>query len=135
MRPASPVSSHEMFDLRGKRALVTGGSRGIGRAVALALADAGADVAITSRKGDDAEPAARELRAKGRRSLALLLELRSHASIRVCFERLQKEWGRIDVLVNNAGTNVPADLASLEDDAWDTVVDTDLKGLAFVTQA
>ena len=72
---------------------------------------------------------------RGRRSLALLLEVRSHASIRVCFERLQKEWGRIDVLVNNAGTNVPADLASLEDDAWDTVVDTDLKGLAFVTQA
>jgi len=123
------------FDLAGKRALVTGGNRGIGRAISVALAEAGADIAITSRKGDDAEPFARELRAKGRRSLALLLEVRNASSIRVCFERLQREWGRIDILVNNAGTNVPTDLASLEEDAWDTVVDTDLKGLAFVTQA
>jgi len=123
------------FDLAGKRALVTGGNRGIGRAISVALAEAGADIAITSRKGDDAEPFARELRAKGRRSLALLLEVRNAPSIRVCFERLQREWGRIDILVNNAGTNVPTDLASLEEDAWDTVVDTDLKGLAFVTQA
>ena len=123
------------FELSGRRALVTGGARGIGRAIATALADAGADVAITSRKGDDAEPLAREIRAKGRRSLALLLEVRNQPSIRVCFERLRKEWGTIDVLVNNAGTNVPTDLAALDEDAWDTVVDTDLKGLAFVTQA
>jgi NAD(P)-dependent dehydrogenase (short-subunit alcohol dehydrogenase family) len=123
------------FDLRGKRALVTGGSRGIGRAIALALAEAGADVAITSRKGDDAEPAAREIRAKGRRSIALLLEVRNAASIRVCFERLHREWGSLDILVNNAGTNIPTDLESLDEDTWDTVIDTDLKGVAFVTQA
>jgi NAD(P)-dependent dehydrogenase (short-subunit alcohol dehydrogenase family) len=123
------------FDLQGKRALVTGGSRGIGRATALALANAGADVAITSRKGDDAEPVAREIRAKGRRSIALLLEVRNAASIRVCFERLRREWGRLDVLVNNAGTNIPTNLESLDEDTWDTVIDTDLKGVAFVTQA
>jgi len=123
------------FDLQGKRALVTGGSRGLGRAIALALAEAGADVAITSRKGDDAEPIAKEIRAQGRGSLALLLEVRNAASIRVCFERLKAEWGSIDILVNNAGTNVPTDLAGLDEDSWDVVVDTDLKGLAFVTQA
>jgi 2-deoxy-D-gluconate 3-dehydrogenase len=123
------------FDLSGKRALVTGGARGIGRAIALALAEAGADVAITSRKGDDAEPVAREIRGKGRRSIALLLEVRNRASIRVCFERLAREWGTIDILVNNAGTNIPTDLESLDEDGWDTVVDTDLKGVAFVTQA
>jgi 2-deoxy-D-gluconate 3-dehydrogenase len=123
------------FDLSGKRALVTGGGRGIGRAIALALAEAGADVAITSRKGDDAEPVAREIRGKGRRSIALLLEVRNRASIRVCFERLAREWGTIDILVNNAGTNIPTDLESLDEDGWDTVVDTDLKGVAFVTQA
>ncbi|TMG45173.1 MAG: SDR family oxidoreductase [Chloroflexi bacterium] len=123
------------FDLGGKRALVTGGSRGIGRAIAFALADAGADVAITSRKGDDAEPVAREIRAKGRRSLALLLEVRNAPSIRVCFERLGREWGSLDILVNNAGTNIPTDLESLDESSWDTVVDTDLKGVAFVTQA
>jgi 2-deoxy-D-gluconate 3-dehydrogenase len=123
------------FDLSGKRALVTGGARGIGRAIALALAEAGADVAITSRKGDDAEPVAREIRGKGRRSIALLLEVRNRASIRVCFERLAREWWTIDILVNNAGTNIPTDLESLDEDGWDTVVDTDLKGVAFVTQA
>ena len=123
------------FGLEGKRALVTGGSRGIGHAIALALADAGADVALTSRKGDDAEPAAREVRAKGRRSLALLLDVRHQRSIEVCFERLDREWGGVDILVNNAGTNIPQDALTVDADSWDTVVDTDLKGLVFVTQA
>jgi NAD(P)-dependent dehydrogenase (short-subunit alcohol dehydrogenase family) len=114
---------------------VTGSARGIGRAIALAMADAGADVAVTSRNGDDAEPVAREIRAKGRRSVALLLEVRHAKSIRVCFERLDREWGSLDTLVNSAGVNIPQDLASVDEDSWDTVVDTDLKGLAFVTQA
>jgi len=123
------------FDLHGKRALVTGGSRGIGRAVALALAESGADVALTSRNGDDAEPVAREIRAKGRRSLGLLLDVRHARSIRVCFERLDREWGGLDILVNNAGTNIPQDLMHVDEDSWDTVVDSDLKGLVFTTQA
>ena len=123
------------FDLTGKRSLVTGGGRGIGRAIALALADAGADVAITSRNSDDAEPVAAEIRAKGRRSLALVLDVRTGASIRACFERLAREWGTIDILVNNAGTNIPTDLVSLDEEGWDTVIDTNLKGVAFVTQA
>jgi len=122
------------FDLKGKRSLVTGGGRGIGRAIALALADAGADVAITSRKGD-AEPVAAEIRNKGRRCVALVLDVRDGASIRACFDRLAGEWGTIDILVNNAGTNIPTDLESLDEAGWDTVVDTNLKGVAFVTQA
>ncbi len=123
------------FRLEGKRALVTGGSRGIGRAIALALADAGADVSVTSRNGDDGEPVAREIRAMGRRSIALLLEVRHQGSIRVCFERHDREMGGLDILVNNAGTNIAQDLRSLDEDSWDTVVDSDLKGLVFVTQA
>lgn len=123
------------FDLSGKRALVTGGGRGIGRAIALALAGAGADVAITSRKADDAEPVAREIRGKGTRSMALALDVRTGASIRACFERIAREWGTIDIVVNNAGTNIPTDLVSLDEEGWDTVVDTDLKSVAFVTQA
>ena len=107
----------------------------MGRAIALALADAGADVAVTSRNGNDAEPVAVALRAMGRRSIALLLEVRNEAAIRVCFERIDREWGSIDILVNNAGTNIPQDLDTLDEDSWDTVVDIDLKGLVFVTQA
>jgi len=105
------------FDLSGRRALVTGGGRGIGRAIALALAGAGADVAITSRKPEDVEPVAAEIRAKGRKSLALVLDVRDGTSIRACFERIAREWGTIDILVNNAGTNIPTDLASLEESA------------------
>ena len=123
------------FGLEGKQALVTGSARGIGRAIALGLAQAGADVAVTSRNGDDAEPVARELRALGRRSVALLLDVRHAKSIRVCFERLDRQWGSPDILVNSAGVNVPQDLRTIDEDSWDTVVDTDLKGLAFVTQA
>ena len=123
------------FGLDGRRALVTGSARGIGRVIALAMADAGANVAVTSRNGDDAEPVAREIRAKGRQSLALLLDVRHALSIRVCFERLDREWGSLDTLVNNAGVNIPQDLASIDEGSWDTVVDTDLKGMVFVTQA
>jgi NAD(P)-dependent dehydrogenase (short-subunit alcohol dehydrogenase family) len=123
------------FDLTDRRALVTGSGRGIGRAIALALADAGADVAITSRKVEDAEPVAAETRAQGRKSVALALDVRNGASIRACFDPIAHEWGTIDILVNNAGTNIPTDLASLDEDGWDTVVDTNLKGVAFVTQA
>jgi NAD(P)-dependent dehydrogenase (short-subunit alcohol dehydrogenase family) len=123
------------FDLTGRRSLITGGGRGIGRAIALALAEAGADVAITSRKRDDAEPVAQEIRSKGRKSIALALDVRSGASISVCFAALAAEWGTIDILVNSAGTNIPTDLAALDEEGWDTVVDTDLKGVAFVTQA
>lgn len=123
------------FGLDGQRALVTGSARGIGRAIALLMADSGADVAVTSRNGDDAEPVAREIRAKGRRSVALMLDVRHARSIRVCFERLDREWGGLDILVNSAGVNIPQDLASVDEASWDTVVDTDLKGLLFVTQA
>jgi len=123
------------FDLTGKRSLVTGGGRGIGRAIALALAEAGAEVAITSRKSHDAEPVALEIRGKGRKSLALSMDVRDVGSIRACFDELVREWGTIDILVNNAGTNIPTDLRALDEDGWDTVVDTNLKGVAFVTQA
>jgi len=123
------------FDLGDRRALVTGGARGIGRAIALALADAGADVALTSRNGVDGEPVAAEIRARGRRALALALEVREASSIAACFERLDAEWGPPDILVNNAGTNVPRTLFETTEADWDLVVDTDLKSVAFVTQA
>ena len=123
------------FELSGKRALVTGGSRGIGRAIALALASVGADVAVTSRNGGDGDPVAKEIQSGGRRSLSLLLEVRHLVSIRACFERLDREWHGLDILVNNAGTNVPRRIFEVEEEDWDTVVDTNLKGLFFVTQA
>jgi 2-deoxy-D-gluconate 3-dehydrogenase len=123
------------FDLAGKRALVTGGSRGIGRSIALALADAGADVAVTSRTGRAGNPVADEIRHRGHRTLSLLLDVRHLVSIRACFDRLDSEWGPLDILVNNAGTNVPRAIFDVGEEDWDLVVDTNLKGLFFVAQA
>jgi 2-deoxy-D-gluconate 3-dehydrogenase len=123
------------FELAGKRVLVTGGSRGIGRSIALALADAGADVAVTSRTGRAGDPVADEIRRKGRRTLSLLLDVRHLVSIRACFDRLDGEWGPLDVLVNNAGTNVPRGIFDVGEEDWDLVLDTNLKGLFFVAQA
>ncbi|HUG56015.1 MAG TPA: 3-oxoacyl-ACP reductase family protein [Candidatus Limnocylindrales bacterium] len=123
------------FDLSGQCALVTGGVRGIGRAIAVALADAGADVALTSRNPADGEPVAAEIRGRGRRALAVALEVREARSIAACFERLDAEWGPLDIVVNNAGTNVPRTLFETTEEDWDLVVDTDLKSVVFVTQA
>ena len=76
------------FDLSGRRSLVTGSGRGIGRAIAIALAEAGADVAITSRKADEAGSTVAEIHAKGRRAVAIELDVRDGASIRACFARI-----------------------------------------------
>src|SRR5881628_725813 len=132
--PYTPVVPLD-FDLNGKRALVTGASRGIGKAIAHALADAGADVAVTSRTGRAGDPVAEDLRRKGHKSLSLLLDVRHLVSIKACFDRLDDEWGRLDVLVNNAGTNLPRRIFEVTEEDWDVVLDTDLKGLFFVTQA
>ena len=93
------------FSLEGKVALVTGGSRGIGRASALALVDAGAHVVVSSRKIADLEAVAEEIRAKGVRALAVAAHNAKIEESRMLIERVVKEFGRIDILMNNAGTN------------------------------
>jgi NAD(P)-dependent dehydrogenase (short-subunit alcohol dehydrogenase family) len=123
------------FDLSGMRALVTGSSRGIGRAIALALARAGADVAVTAREAAAAEPVAAEIRSLARRSLALDLEVQELRAIADCFAHLDTAWGGLDLLVNSAGTNLPRTLAQLAEEDWDTVLDIDLKGLVFASKA
>src|SRR2546423_13768610 len=101
--PASTVSCHaEMpFDLNGRRALVTGGGRGIGRAIAIALADAGADVAITSRKADEAGPTPPGVPAKRRRAGAPQLRVGGGGPIPGGFARLASQGGAVGTLVNN----------------------------------
>lgn len=115
--------------LRGHRALVTGSATGIGRAIALAFARAGADVAVNYvRHEERAEEAAREIRAMGRRSLAVRADVSRESDVEAMFRRVLEEWGTIDVLVNNAGIqrDAPFDRMSLED--WRTVLDVNLTG-------
>ena len=123
------------FSLAGKVALITGGSRGIGEATAKVLARAGADVAVTSRKLPDLERVADDVRALGRRALAVECHVGRCEQLEPLVERVVSELGRIDILVNNAGTSFFAPAIEMTEKSWDTVMNLDLKGLFFLSQA
>ena len=119
-----------LFDLSGKVALVTGGSRGLGRAMVLAFAQAGADVIIASRKLASCEAAAAEVRqATGRRTLPVACHVGHWSQVEALAETAYKEFGRVDVLVNNAGMSPLYDrVENVTEDLWDKVLDVNLKG-------
>jgi len=123
------------FDLNGKTALVTGGSRGLGRHFALALARAGADVAVSSRTESSLKEVLREIEATGRRGMGVELDVTDEVSIRSAVESVESQFGRIDILVNNAGCNVRKPAAEVTWKDWNTVLDTNLRGGVFVAQA
>lgn len=123
------------FSLEGKVALVTGGSRGIGEATAIGFAKAGADVVITSRKLPDLERVAELVRQEGRKSLALATHVGRLDQIKKLVETVVDEFGRIDILVNNAGTSIASSAMELEERAWESVMNLNLKGLFFLSQA
>lgn len=122
------------FSLSGKSALVTGGSRGIGRAIALGLAEAGADVMITYReRGEEADAAVKAISAKGRRAKAARMDVTNRSSIEAAVKEAST-FGAISILVNNAGVNKPTDFDRIEDGDWDFVLETNLKGPFLVAQ-
>ena len=125
------------FPLPGKVAIVTGGRRGIGKAIALALAEAGADIAVCDRVIEDGElgVVAEEAQRLGRRSLAVQADITQKADVDSLVERVVAEFGAIDILVNNAAMNIRAPLLELREDGWDRVIDTDLKGYYLCSQA
>ena len=119
----------DMFRLDGRVALVTGGARGLGRMMATALAQAGADVAITARKLDSCEETAAFIReTTGRRCQAFAADVTVAAHVDRLAADVERELGRIDILVNNAGTNIRGAVEALTEADWDTVIDTNLKG-------
>ncbi len=113
----------------GKVALVTGGSRGIGKAIALAFADAGADVIVASRKLEDLEKVADDIRAMGRKALCVPTHAKKIPDLESLVEKTMAAFGRIDILVNNAATN-PAmgHVVDTEESVFDHIIDTNLKG-------
>jgi gluconate 5-dehydrogenase len=123
------------FDLTGKTALVTGASRGLGKHFALALAGAGADVAITSRTLAALDDTARAIAALGRTAFPVALDVRDHASIQAAVAGVQARFGRIDILVNNAGCNIRKPALDVAWEDWNTILDTNLRGPFFVAQA
>jgi len=117
------------LSLEGKVAIVTGGSRGIGKAVALVFADAGADVVVASRKMEGLEPVAEEIRGMGRKALAVPTHAKKVADLQNLVDRTMEEFGRIDILVNNAATNpAMAAVVDTEEEIFDHIIATNLKG-------
>lgn len=118
-----------MKELAGKRALVTGGARRIGRGIALALAEAGADVAITYRESEsDAAQTLRELKGRGGRALSVYCDLREEASVREAVKRVVDDLGGLDLLVNNAGAFETAALEEITVEQWDAMFATNTRG-------
>jgi 3-oxoacyl-[acyl-carrier protein] reductase len=116
------------FSLAGKNAVVTGGSRGIGRAIAIGLAEAGADVIFTYRdQREEAEVVAAQIHKLGRRAQALRMDVTDRASVEEA-ARDAARFGKISVLVNNAGINKPTDFDKVTDSDWDLILSTNLKG-------
>jgi NAD(P)-dependent dehydrogenase (short-subunit alcohol dehydrogenase family) len=124
------------FSLKGKIAVITGGGRGIGQAIAFAFAKAGAKVVITSRKAQDLEATAAEIKAFGGEAFPLPAHLGKMDEIKKMVSTVMDKFGRIDILVNNAGAS-PAMGSVLECDErlWDKLMDINLKGAYFISQA
>jgi NAD(P)-dependent dehydrogenase (short-subunit alcohol dehydrogenase family) len=127
--------AHQLFDLTGKVALITGAGRGLGRASALLLAESGASVAAAARSSTEIESLAEEIRGLGRDASHHTFDVRSIPDIQRLVDEVIERHGRIDILVNNAGTNVQQHILDITEEAWDTVMGTNLKGAFFVAQA
>lgn len=118
------------LSLKGKTALVTGGSRGIGRAIALTLAEYGADVAITFASSvDAANEVKEEIEAKGRRAKAIQADAVSLDRAEEVISELTNEWEKLDILVNNAGITRDNLILRMSEEQWDQVIDTNLKSI------
>lgn len=129
------IASENLFDLSGQTAIVTGTSRGLGQYFARALARAGADLVLTSRKRETLAAFEKEIRGLGRKAVCLELDVRDEASIRRMAEEAEAACGQIHILVNNAGCNIRKPALDVTWEDWNTILDTNLRGSFFVAQA
>src|SRR5947209_6239141 len=125
----------DIFNLTGKVALVTGGSKGLGKAMARGLVEAGADVFISSRHEDELRAALDEvLQGTNRRGRFAVADMARRADVVRLARTALEQMGRVDILVNNAGTNVPQAIDAIRDDTWDQVVEVNLSSVMALTR-
>jgi NAD(P)-dependent dehydrogenase (short-subunit alcohol dehydrogenase family) len=123
------------FGLEGRIAFVTGAGRGLGRAGTLALAEAGAHVALVSRTRPQLEETAAAVEALGRRAIVVVADTRNAAEVEAAVQATVATFGRIDILFNNAGTNIRKNVVDMPDEDWHTIMDTNVKGAFLVARA
>jgi len=129
------VPDPDLFDLTGRVAIVTGTSRGLGQVFATALARAGADLVLTSRKRDSLAQFEQQIKSLGRRAISVDLDVRDHDSIERMVTAADQVFGHLDILVNNAGCNIRKPALDVTWDDWNQILDTNLRGSFFVAQA
>lgn len=116
------------FDLTGKRALVFGGTSGLGKSIAHGLAEAGADVVPVSRRSEEVAKTTEEIRSLGRKTLEMTADVTRREEVQRVIDRMVQEMGRIDILVNSAGTTKRVPSLDLDDETWDRILNVNLKG-------
>ncbi|MDR7470915.1 MAG: glucose 1-dehydrogenase [Armatimonadota bacterium] len=123
------------FSLEGKRALVTGGSRGLGEAIAVGLAEAGAHVAVAGRSRPELERVARRIQELGQKAVVVQADVTRVQDVQRMVAEVEERLGPVQILVNNAGVNLPRPALEVTEEEWDLVLDTNLKGVFFTAQA
>jgi 2-dehydro-3-deoxy-D-gluconate 5-dehydrogenase len=128
------MAAPKMFDLSGRVAVVTGGNGGIGRGIALGLAEAGASIAILARNQDKSRTVVDEIEKIGARAVAISLDVTRRESLAPALKDAEQALGPIDVLVNNAGISVQKTSLKLDAESWDRVIETNLNSVFFLSQ-
>jgi 2-dehydro-3-deoxy-D-gluconate 5-dehydrogenase len=128
------MAAPKMFDLAGNIAIVTGGNGGIGRGIALGLAEAGASIAILARNEEKSGATLKEIEAHGVKAIALKLDVTRRDELRPAFEEVERKLGPVTILVNNAGVAVSKSLLKYTPDDWDRVIETNLNSVFFLSQ-
>lgn len=128
--------SHDIFNLKGKTALVTGGSKGLGKAMARGLAEAGADIVISSRHENELRAALDEiLKGTDRKGRFIVADMGKRDDVKRLAQTALEQMGKVDILINNAGTNIPQPMEEIRDEDWDRVMEINLHSIMVLTRA
>ena len=129
------MSVIDIFDMSGRKALVTGAARGIGKVLALTLAEAGCDVSLVGLHIEGVEEVATEINEMGVKALAYQADVSKKDEVDKAFSETAKEFGRLDICVNNAGVSFQMPVEDMPEEEWDNIIDTNMKGVFLCSQA